>query len=339
MRNTGRARALLLVLAGWSAEAGAQDATAPARPASAAVVELETMVVRGSQPGPGLWKVSRGEHVLWILGTVAPLPAGIAWQSGEVEATIAQSQQVLQPPGLTFDADVGLFGKLMLAPSAFKAMKNEDGAELRDVLPAETYAQWLRLKARYLGRDRGIERKRPMLAAGELYEAAVRKSGLARKPLVWPVVERAAKRAGIAPTSTTLEFKIEDPKAAIRQFRAGGMDDVACLRTVMAAVEHDLPSMVARANAWAVGDVDALQAMPRQDPRRACTQALSASGFARERGYGDLDARMRQHWLEIAGRALQANRSTFAVLPVSDLLGGSGYLARLQALGYVVEAP
>ena len=36
--------------------------------------DLDTMVVSGVQPGPGLWKVRKGEHTLWILGTVSPLP-------------------------------------------------------------------------------------------------------------------------------------------------------------------------------------------------------------------------------------------------------------------------
>src|SRR5690348_2085441 len=33
---------------------------------------LQTVLVRGSQPGPGLWRVSKGDHTLWILGTLGP---------------------------------------------------------------------------------------------------------------------------------------------------------------------------------------------------------------------------------------------------------------------------
>ena len=42
---------------------------------------LEAVVVTGVQPGPGLWKVSKGEHVLWILGTLSPLPNQMQWDS------------------------------------------------------------------------------------------------------------------------------------------------------------------------------------------------------------------------------------------------------------------
>lgn len=304
-----------------------------------AIVDLDAMVVRGVQPGPGLWKVTRGEHTLWILGTIAPLPAGITWQADEVEQPIAQSQQVLASPYVKLEADVGFFGKLALVPSAMKAMKNEGGATLQQVLPPDLYARWLPLKQRYLGRDSGIEKKRPIVAAGELYQAAIKKSGLSRKPVVWPVVEAAAKRHGLKPTSTTLEFKVSDPKQAIREFRAGGMDDSACFGSLLNAVQNDLPTMVERANAWAVGDIDALRQMPREDPAGACSAAISATEFARRRGMDRLQQRMREHWLAIARRALQENSGTFAVVPLSELLADEGYLAALRGAGYEITSP
>lgn len=66
---------------------------------------------------------------------------------------------------------------------------------------------------------------------------------------------------------------------------------------------------------------------------------MASSGAAKKRGIDDLQRRMREHWLGIAIAALQRNRSTFAVLPISRLTAPDGYLARLQALGYEVEAP
>ncbi|HYG07621.1 MAG TPA: TraB/GumN family protein [Stenotrophomonas sp.] len=332
----------------WLALAVAAPLTAAAQAATSApavdtaqgpIVDLDAMVVRGVQPGPGLWKVSRDGHVLWILGTIAPLPAGITWQADEVEQAIAQSQQVLASPSVSIDADVGFFGKLALVPSAMKAMKNEDGARLQDVLPPDLYARWLPLKQRYLGRDAGVEKKRPMLAAGELYQAAIKRSGLSRKPVVWPVVQAAARRQGLKPASTTLTFKVSDPKDALREFRAGGMDDRACFASLLNAVQNDLPTMVERANAWAVGDIEALARMPREDPATACSQAISSTEFARRRGMDRLRQRMQAHWLDIARRALRENTGTFAVLPLSDLLAADGTLAVLRAEGYEVTAP
>ena len=62
--------ALVSLLAPMLACAVEVAVQAPAAPPT--VVDLEAMVVRGQQPGPGLWKVSKGDHVLWILGTLSP---------------------------------------------------------------------------------------------------------------------------------------------------------------------------------------------------------------------------------------------------------------------------
>lgn len=312
--------------------------TSPAG-AEATIRDLDVVVVHGEQPGPGLWRISKGEHVLWILGTVSPLPNQIEWKADEVRAVIGRSSQVLLSPGVLFDTDLGFFGKLALAPSVWKGMRNEDGAELGDVLSPALYARWRAQKQRYLPRDSGIERKRPMFAAVELQTAALKSVGLGQTPVVWPVVQAAAKAAGIEPLSTTWKIKIEDPKAALRQFREGGMDDAVCLERTVGMIERDLPTLVERANAWAVGDIEALRALPYEDVGNVCMQVITESGFVRERGYGDLRARVRQHWLSIAEGALQRNPETFAMLPVDRLLEADGYLAALQAKGYEIEAP
>ena len=44
-------------------------------------VIAETILVAGQRPGPGLWKVSKGDHVLWVFGTYSPLPKKMEWRS------------------------------------------------------------------------------------------------------------------------------------------------------------------------------------------------------------------------------------------------------------------
>jgi hypothetical protein len=74
------------------AVAVAQDATpvAPATPPApqtpAETATLETVLVTGEQPGPGLWKISRGDHVLWILGAQYPLPKKMTWRGARRRA-------------------------------------------------------------------------------------------------------------------------------------------------------------------------------------------------------------------------------------------------------------
>lgn len=314
--------------------------TAPDKAVAAVpTIDMDAVVVTGAQPGPGMWKVSKDDHVLWILGTVTPLPSGMDWKSDEVVAVLKRSDQVLAAPGLAMDADIGLFRGLSLLPSALKAGKNPDGKTLQEVLPASLYERWVVMKPRYFGHDKGIEKKRPLLVANELYAQANRQAGLGQKPIVSPVINGVLKERGMKLTPTTLKIRIEDPKAAIKEFSRENVNDLDCFRTALDRVERDMPKLVARANAWATGDIEALRALPVENQRRVCTKAFVGGEYAKRRGITDVEARIRAKWLEVAEAALAKNKTTFATLEISDLLKADGYLAALQANGYAVEAP
>jgi TraB/PrgY/gumN family len=308
-------------------------ASAPVAPTTT----LETVLVTGEQPGPGLWKVSKGDHVLWILGAQYPLPKKMVWHSREVERTIAQSQAVLADTSAKLH--VGFFRALTLVPSVLGARKNADGATLQDILPAGLYARWLALKAKYIGRDRGVERLRPMLAANELYGKALDRSGLARNREIWKSVEKLAKHAHVPIVEPEVKIEVDDPKQAIKDFRGtAGQLDVDCLEATITRLETDLDAMRLRANAWAVGDIEALRHLPYPDQRRACRAALESNIDLRQH----LDAAVTEidaAWISAAEKALDRNASTLAVLPMDELLGPNRRLAMLVARGYTVEPP
>jgi hypothetical protein len=46
-----------------------------------------------------------------------------------------------------------------------------------------------------------------------------------------------------------------------------------------------------------------------------------------------------QMWLDAAGNALATNASTFAILPVNELIAEDGLLSTLKAKGYYVREP
>ena len=66
------AGALLLSVSALSqARAQGTPAAASAPATSESTQRLEEVDVVGERPGPKLWKVTRGGHVLWVLGTLA----------------------------------------------------------------------------------------------------------------------------------------------------------------------------------------------------------------------------------------------------------------------------
>jgi hypothetical protein len=336
---------VLVFLVGGVPRSWAQEVVPPGverAGAAAPMVDLDTVVVSGVQPGPGLWRVSRGDHVLYILGTQSPLPRDITWRADEVRHVLGEAGAVLGSPGVTVGADFGFFRGLTLLPSAMKAMKNPDGATLDDVLPPDLYQRWSVLKQRYLGRDRGVEKKRPLIAVYELYRAALERNGLKQGGVIGPVIEQVLKPRGLKTTSTVLELKIEDPREALADFRKEGLraQDLECFSGTLDIIERDLPRIAARANAWATGDLDALREMSGvQNQVDTCLAAWTATDVARKNGLTDVEPRIRAAWLAAADKALQEHAVSLALLPIDGLLDGGGYLAQLRQHGYRVTAP
>lgn len=314
-------------------------AHAEAPPPDAPTALLETVVVSGVQPGPGLWKVSKDDHVLWVLGTLSPLPRRMSWESREVEGVIAQAQRVLLTPRVDVDVAGGALAGVFLLPSLLKARNNPDKQTLADVLPADLYARWQPLKRKYIGRSDSVEKRRPIFAAQELYEEATDDAGLRIDGKVSETVEKLAKKHDVALESPSLKVRLAEPRDTLREFAKTSLDDIDCLRKTVERLETDLPAMQLRANAWAVGDIEALRALPYVDQNQACRDAMLRNSIVQERGMGDLRERLAATWLAAAEKTLHDNAVSLAVLPMSQLFADDGYLAALQARGYAVEAP
>ncbi len=300
---------------------------------------LDVMVVSGAQPGPGMWKVWKGDHVLWIMGTQSPLPRKMDWVSREVEKTIAQSDEILFETSVSVSTDRGMFGNLLLIPSLYGARKNPDDAELKDVLSPELYKRWSVLKAKYIGRDNSIEKWRPIFAAQELYDQAIKKSGLSSDNVVRPIVEDAAKEYKKKIIRPKIEVKIEKPKAVIKEFSKTSLADIDCFSKTMDRLETDLNAMIERGNAWAIGDIEGLKKLSFTDQAQSCISALTNAAISQKNGFDDLRPKAKAEWLKAADAALAKNKSTFAILPMGDMVKPTGLLASLREKGYLIEEP
>jgi len=334
-----------LSVATLSVASRAAAAPAPPPPAHAPSTQtaasppnaIDEIVVSGEQPGPGLWKVTKGDHVLWILGTLSPLPKRMTWRSGEVEKVVAQSKEVIGQEQVS--ANVGFFRGITLLPSLLRARYNPDGAVLKDILSPDLYARWLRLKLKYIGNDSGIEKWRPMFAAIRLYQRTVDRSDLTQSNIIWPVVSKAARAHDVKITNLSVKVDVGNPRQTIRDFtQTPRAADIACLAATIERLETDLEKMKLRANAWAVGDIATLERLPAPDQVQKCLEAF-ASGPGMQDKLNAGRNRYYDEWLAAADRALSRNDVTFAMLPMSELLGANGRLAKLKARGYSVEKP
>ncbi len=149
------AGAAILVMTGGPLAQAAQQPTGVARragisrpvsaptPTSAPAQDTPTeeIVISGAHEGPRLWKIRKGDHVLWILGTVTPLPKKMIWQSAAVEDILQQTQEVV-PSWPAFGIGANPFTALRVYIQWRRMQKIPDRMNLQEVLPPPLYARF-----------------------------------------------------------------------------------------------------------------------------------------------------------------------------------------------------
>ena len=309
---------------------------ANAQEPTAAEPRLEEVLVVGEQPGPAMWRITRGDHSLWVLATLEPLPKDMVWHSKSVDERIAASQLVLSPPQLS--AHVGFFRSMSLVPSLLRARHAPNGQTLEQSVPHDLYMRWLALRVKYLGYA-DDEKLRPLLAAANLYQRAINQVGLTHDSHVWQRIEATARAKKVPVQAVSLQVPIDNPKQYVQDLGAiPSAGEIDCLRSTIGLVETELPAIANRANLWSTGDVEKLRALLRPEAGETCARAvLVVPSFEEE--YTKLNTQLRSAWLAAAEKAIAANVSTVAVLSMAELLKPDGWLDTFRARGYEIAEP
>jgi hypothetical protein len=279
--------------------------------------------VLGEQPGPGLWKVTKGAHTLWILGTYVPTPQGMVWRSKQVEAVIAASNEVLGPY------------------SASLRVKDDEPyqsrrAILRDALPRRVYARWLTLRDKFIGEDPETEKLLPTAAALLLRARAYERIGLSHADDVWRRIYQVAASNGVPVRPLEYEMgPVRPDKSSSRRSRENA---VKYLVETMDRLEVDMTQARARANAWATGDMPALQTLVEADASYAESLAHSWP-FLGPAEVARLQLEAENKLLSALERALNRNETTLVVLPIHLVSRRNGVVSNLRAAGYHVQEP
>lgn len=315
-----------ILLPGW-----ALSGTPPPAPSAEPLQEVE---VTGERPGPGMWRVSKGEHVLWLFGTLDPLPKRMTWRSRDVEAVVAQSQEVLAANDrYSIDARIGPIMLVRLYMQYRRIEKIPENSRLKDWLTPAQYARFSALKARYAPHEGSLEKMRPFFAAGKLYEKAIESADLVSRNDIQQEVLKLARRHSV-PVQRA-KVRVDDPRGALAEVAEIPREaEIACLDATMERLETDFDAMRARARDWALGDVDALRKLPSPKQIQVCWSALLTAPQAR----AAMD-KVNADWNAELDAALARNRTTLALKPIYDLISADGTLARLRAKGYSVEGP
>lgn len=326
-------RALLLAASAAVPGAIAQE-NDESRPAPVDVVEDEIQVV-GVLPGPPLWKVTKDDHVLWILGTPELVPDGLVWQSDSIEDVLADSVEYLTPP----DMRITLLNPVKAMRTLRKINRMQripDDGTLDDLLPEDLYQLFSETRFRYAPKRDNLERLRPSVAAKELFDSAAESAGLESGRSIRRAIEKSARKHDVKKVPTSLSERYKDSPLLDSMQGMSASAEQTCLQARLQGLDAQLEAHTRLATAWAQGDLTSLRAQPVDSATDACVSTRLA---LHPDVMSQMDSRRWALWLENVDRALRDNDSTFAVLPLGDLLRADGPLSWLRQRGYEVLEP
>jgi len=323
---------MVLLALGSGRMAAAAGPVAPPAPQSAPTEVIQEVEVTGEQPGPRLWRVSKGGHVLWLLGTLDPLPRKMIWKSHEVESVLGEVQAVIPTnPSVKVSANPFTWVRLYFQWRGVQVM--DKNGHLKDALPPGLYARVMTQVGRYDNGDHRIERLKPIFAALRLYRQALDSAHLAPGNQAQDTVLKLARHHDVPIRQSKL--KIEEPRDLVTQLgQIPQADQVSCLEAVVERLEAGVGPLQEEARAWSLGDVAALRRLEVPKTIDVCTAAVSTSSRSKQ-----LIDEANSSWNNEVELALANNRSTLALKPIHDLLGTRGVLAMFKAKGYEVEGP
>jgi hypothetical protein len=279
---------------------------------------VEALVVNAKLPGPAWWRVSDGDTTIYVLGTLAALPKGLAWDTSVLDRRLDGAFALIMPPvgraGVTdIPAMLSLRGKLKsdqpldqaapeLAPRLAKVRAQLGKAP-------DSYSGWSPLGA---GMMIGLDyQKQSKLDPGEP-ERTVQK--LARKRKV------KTRLAGVYKAMPLV-------KTAVRTHspEAGRL----CLEGVLSEIEAGTAASQAAGRAWAQGDVRGAISGPRNFQR--CMRSLP--------GMSDMERRATGDEVSALTEALNTPGHAVALFSMRGLVAQGGVLDQLRAKGFTVRTP
>jgi uncharacterized protein YbaP (TraB family) len=293
----------------------------PQGPGSAVVEELQVVA---RPPGPALWLVEKGDAKLYVVGSAAPLPHQLKWNSPRLDRAMSQASLVLVPP----EASVGPLQIAKFVVTGGGGVRQPMlGKNLEDKLPADLKARFVSARQQARKGPGPYKEWKPAVAGFILLSDFRQAAGLSEaKPV--STIERMAKAKGV---------KVK----AMSQYRlgpilssAGKLSDeanLACLRDALTELEYDAAHNTTIGTDWAHGDLASVRARYSASAAQRCVmRAPGGAGLVTQQIAQSADA---------LSKALNRPGVTIAVIDLAFLLPANGVLDRLKASGATVTSP
>jgi len=324
MRAIARAMACLVMLGATMPAVPAMAQTVPdttpsqaAAPTAKPWSDITEVVVRAHAPGPAMWKLTRGDATVWVMGTLHVAPKAINWDANRFRR-ILNGAHVLILPRIIQDE-----------PVSEQDMELSGSQQLSDVVSAPAYHRFLTDLQRENFDD---------LPNGLAYQPAWAGAWLIVRiyiahdittHIVPPEVATYAAQSGVAVKYVDRHTNRLQARQYSRMDKAAGE---ACLDDYLDGIDHDLATTDLMGKAWAEGDVPTILANHREPAWVTCFLAQPKYAAIYETYAVD-------DMVKAVDDALKTPGKSVAVMPLSDLLRRDGILDRLRAEGVTITAP
>jgi uncharacterized protein YbaP (TraB family) len=272
-------------------------------------------------PGPAMWRVTRGDSEVLILGSLQPLPHMLVWDTTRVVNALDGATALLLPPEPKFGVldSVSLFFN--------RGLFELHGETLPQALPPEERARYDHVLALIHAKPDKYQHMKPAVAGAFLIGDWRRAAGLSdAKPI--STVEKLAQ-ADHVPIRHIGDFDAAPFAKVIAQMSPSA--SLACFDAAMDDIDREAARAPANAKAWANADLKAIgQSYTISVFDRCLMQSPSVQGLL-ERGMTE--------GMQAIEQALQHPGKTVAVIDLNFLLRPNGVLDRLKAKGDMITLP
>jgi hypothetical protein len=314
------ALACVLVCLALAVPAAAQT-PAPAASIAAPEDALSELVVIAHPPGPAMWRITRGDSSVIILGAVTPVPHRLVWDQRQVDAALTGANVLLSPP----KPDLGPAQILGLITT--QIWKVRQGQDLEKSLPPALRARFVDARTRAYAKPDRYAHWKPALAGFLLLSDFRRHVGLSEaKPastVQHSADEKHVRQEALGAYRMSLLLQIAG--------RLTPEGQLACLSDALDELDFEAAHPQDIDDDWARGDIRAVAARYRGSAVQKCL--LRAPG-AREIIDQEMGKAVDRLW-----DALQKPGKSVAVIDLAWMLPQGGVLDRLKAKGAMVGAP
>ena len=284
---------------------------------------VETVVVTAEAPGPAFWHLTKGNSEVWVLGTLAPLPEDLSWNSTRLGALLDGAHALLMPAR----ASVGLFEGSWFLLTNRDLLSMPDGQKLEDTLSPDLKARFVAARTA-LHKDADHYEDDAPVVAGLVLERDFNNA----HDFSTDEPADTAKRLARAKHVPVREIADYDAMPLAKQLLSLGPEaSRRCLANAVEDVETRAIHAMPAAKAWAVGDIKTVEAHYSVSRFDGCLSQTSDYAKLDQRGVADTLAAIKD--------ALSRPGKAVVLIDIGELLRNAGVVEQLRAAGITVEGP